>query len=455
MQAYKRAGKRTSGLPSIYTRVKRSFCRLIINTPGFFVLLLVFSLTIPVSVFAAADSLEITGDGVTNPLTLTLEQLEKMDQQQYLYSVVNTWPTKKWYVGEGVKLWDLLVKAGIKEEAALVKFSSMDGYVVTLTVKELFQDGRYCYPNFRSGDSAGHIPGDPSGKVKVEPIIALLSVEGSDNPKYMNELNSLMLMLGQRAVTEQTGNIFVKYLHKIEVLTVMPDKWDAPQANPGSGTVPAGAMVTLSNNKNDDDKIYYTTDGTTPNLESPMYNWIASRWWSARADVLGTINRPIGPINTNTTIKAVTIGPGKLDSDIMIFEYQVDSVEPIPSGKTIELTIGRKEALVNSMPYFLEVAPYISLEAKRTLVPLRFVSEALGADVVWNSETRQVSIIERGINIILNIGSSDVMIDGVKKAIDSPATILPPGRTFVPLRFVAETLGAQVDYQAGEIRITR
>ena len=77
----------------------------------------------------------------------------------------------------------------------------------------------------------------------------------------------------------------MKYLNKIEVSTAEPEQWDAPQANPG-GAVPK-TMVTLSNLNNDDDKIYYTTDGSEPTLDSPMYNWIASRWWSAREDVLG------------------------------------------------------------------------------------------------------------------------------------------------------------------------
>ena len=65
----------------------------------------------------------------------------------------------------------------------------------------------------------------------MEPIIGLISVEGSDDPKYMNDMNTLLLMIGQRSVTEQTGNLFVKYLNKIE-LTCRAGKWDAPQANP-------------------------------------------------------------------------------------------------------------------------------------------------------------------------------------------------------------------------------
>jgi hypothetical protein len=270
----------------------------------FFGIILAFILffTLTTSVLAASDSLEITGNGVENPIVFTLDDLKKMEQHRYVYSCINTWPTKKWYVGEGVKLWDLLVKAGIKEnEAKLLRFTSKDSYTVTLTIKELFQDQRYRFPNFKTGgDGDGHLPGDPSGKIEVEPIVALISVEGSDNPDYMNDLNTLLLMMGQRAVTEQTGNLFVKYLNKIEVLTEKPEKWDAPQANPPGGTVAPGTMVTLSNLHSDDDKIYYTTDGSDPDLNSPIYNWIASRWWAARADVLGNINHPIGPINEDT-----------------------------------------------------------------------------------------------------------------------------------------------------------
>ncbi|MDH7573843.1 MAG: stalk domain-containing protein [Clostridia bacterium] len=413
---------------------------------------------------AKSDTLEITGDGVTNPVTFTREDLEQMEQHQYLYSAINTWPTKKWYVGKGVKLWDLLLKAGIKQgEAKLLRFYATDGYMVTLTFKELFQDKRYRFPNFKTGgDADGHVPGDPSGQVEVPALVALLSVEGSDNPKYMNDLNTFLLMLGQRAVTEQTGNLFVKYLNKIEVLTTEPEKWDAPQANPPPGLVPPGTMVTLSNLHMDDDKIYYTLDGSTPTLESPMYNWIASRWWAARADALGTVNRPIGPINEDTTIKAVTIGPGKLDSDVVTFHYRVAEApdrpaEAVPPQKVVRLAVGRVEAEVDGASYTLEAAPFVDPGSGRTLVPLRFVSEALGAGVSWDPESRRITVTEGGKEIVLRLGSAEVEVNGAKQTIDCAPAALPPGRTFVPLRFVSEALGAKVDYEAGsgQVLITR
>ena len=56
----------------------------------------------------------------------------------------------------------------------------------------------------------------------------------------MNSLNALLLMLGQRAVTEQNGELFVKNLERIEVSTEAPDRWDEPKAEPDSGEVPRG-----------------------------------------------------------------------------------------------------------------------------------------------------------------------------------------------------------------------
>ncbi len=287
----------------------------------------VLTMITPQDVFAARDfQLEVTGDGVANPGVFTRDQLAEMQQHQQVYSAVNTWPTKKWYTGAGVQLRDLFSAVGIKGNATMIKFTSNDGYTTTLTLKELLVDKRYCFPYFKddSGtDSDGNIAGSTADARPVEPIVALVSVEGSDNPAYMSDLNTPLLMLGQRAVTEQNGNLFVKYLNKIEVLTDDPPRWDTPRANPEGGFVPAGTMVALSNENMDDDKVYYTTNGSTPTFNSPMYNWIAKRWWSARADVLGKYNKPIGPINQDTVIKAVTIGPGKKDSEVATYTYKV------------------------------------------------------------------------------------------------------------------------------------
>ncbi|MEN6325443.1 MAG: S-layer homology domain-containing protein [Syntrophomonas sp.] len=294
--------------------------------------------------------LTITGSGVANEVQFTLAELEKMEQYQQVYSAINTWPSKKWYVGKGVKLRDLLNRAGMRGNG-LIKFTAEDGFAITLTAKELLDDTRYYFPNLKTGgDGDGHIPGSSAGKQVAEPIVALLSAEGTDDPGDMNDIDALLLMLGQRAVTEQTGQLFVKKLCKIEVLATSPSQWDTPTADPGSGEVAEGTMVKLSNDHMDDDKIHYTTDGTTPNINSPMYNWIASRWWSSRADDLDTINHPI-EIKEDTTIKAITIGPGKRDSNVATFTYKVKKAinntnETISPGKDNTISLGEEVTLM-------------------------------------------------------------------------------------------------------------
>ncbi len=293
--------------------------------------------------------LEITGDGVTTPKEFTQSQLEEMRQYQNVYSCINTWPSKRWYVGEGVSLRELLDSAGIKASARQIRFCSSDGYYISLTVQELLRDERYRFPNFKSGggDADGHIPGSSSGAVEVEPILALVSAEGTDNPSYMNDANALLLMLGQRAVTEQTGPLFVKYIDKIEVITNAPGKWDKPQADPSGGTVPAGTQVRLTNKNMDQDKIHYTTDGSTPTLDSSIYNWIAKRWWSSRGEeTVAEINHPI-ELTKDTTIKAITIGPGKSNSEVATFTYKVtgatnSATDLITPGKDGTVSLGEE-----------------------------------------------------------------------------------------------------------------
>ncbi|NLC63859.1 MAG: hypothetical protein GX759_07355, partial [Thermoanaerobacterales bacterium] len=256
------------------------FCRVLLSV---FVMMLCMAIISPTTVFAGrTETLEITGDGITNPVMFTLEELEEMEQFEHVYSTINTWPTKSWYVARGVKIRELLKIAGIKEDAKLIRFISVDGYEVTFTVKELLNDKRYYFPGLKDNHpSDGSIPGSYENAVEVEPILSLVSAEGSDKPDEMNDRDTLLLVFGQRTVTEQTNNLFLKYVSKIEVLTSEPEKWDAPKANiPSEIVVPKGTKIVLSNKGNNEDKIYYTTDGSIPTIESQMFNWSASRWWT-------------------------------------------------------------------------------------------------------------------------------------------------------------------------------
>lgn len=356
-------------------------------------------LSLPGSALAAPpELLLISGDGVAAPVTLTMSRLQEMPQYEHVYSTINTFPTKKCYVASGVKLSDLFDLAGISPEAKMIRFSSNDGYEVSLTVKELLRDKRYYFPFFMDNNPAdGSIPGSPRGAREVEPILALLSAEDEEDPTMMNDRDALLLVVGQRAVTEQTNNLFLKYVSKIEVLTSDPPQWDEPKADIESGEVPAGTKIKLSNRKGDVDKIYYTTDGNTPTVNSPMYNWVASRWQGQRED-LELVNLPI-EVNEDTVIKAVTIGPGREDSEVVTFTYKADF-----TGKEIDLKRGRP--------------PGITLDQSSISLKVGATEELL-ARVNWgdlpeqnliysSSDTRVVTVDSQGL--VTRVGQGEAVI---------------------------------------------
>ena len=99
-----------------------------------------------------------------------------------------------------------------------------------------------------------------------------------------------------------------------------------------------------------------------------------------------------------------------------------------------------------------DVAPFI--REGRTLVPVRAITEGLGADVSWSAEEKKVTITRDEKVIELFIGKVEVLVDGKEETIDVPAEIVD-NRTFVPIRFISEILKEEVlfDEQTGEIDI--
>ena len=100
--------------------------------------------------------------------------------------------------------------------------------------------------------------------------------------------------------------------------------------------------------------------------------------------------------------------------------------------KTIILQIGSTAALVDDQAIINDVAPVIHND--RTLVPIRVITEALGGQVAWNEAAKEVTLTVNGKEIKMTIG----------KALEKygVAPVIIGGRTFVPVRFVADELGA-------------
>lgn len=110
----------------------------------------------------------------------------------------------------------------------------------------------------------------------------------------------------------------------------------------------------------------------------------------------------------------------------------------------IVLTIGKKDALVFGETRENDVAPKIV--NNRTMLPIRFIAEALGAKVEWVGETQTVKVTADGINISLVIGNEFATVNGEKIELDSPSFV-ENDRTYLPIRFVSEKLGAKVEWE--------
>lgn len=111
----------------------------------------------------------------------------------------------------------------------------------------------------------------------------------------------------------------------------------------------------------------------------------------------------------------------------------------------IKMTIGSKEAYVDSKKVILDSPPII--ENGRTLVPFRFIGESIGAKITWDATKKEVGYIFGDIDLKLTIGLNKAIVNNVINMLDVPPKIVS-GRTLVPVRFVTETLGAKVDWDA-------
>ena len=100
------------------------------------------------------------------------------------------------------------------------------------------------------------------------------------------------------------------------------------------------------------------------------------------------------------------------------------------------------------MMSFPDQKPLINSDS-RTLVPVRFVSQALGADVSWQPAANTVAIKHNGKAISLIIGQKDAAVNGNIVVLDAAASLLG-SRAMVPLRFVSECLEAKVEWNETE-----
>ncbi len=146
---------------------------------------------------------------------------------------------------------------------------------------------------------------------------------------------------------------------------------------------------------------------------------------------------------TNAIDYTVITPTGESFSDTVYFEIKDTSVH-------VELVIGSKIIKKNDQEIKVDVAPYLDSSSWRTMVPIRHVTEALGAIVKWDGTQRKVTVTMYCGTEVLNkmemwIGEKTYLINGVADTMDMPP-VIKYDRTYVPFRFVAEAMGATVGW---------
>ncbi|MWV45959.1 copper amine oxidase N-terminal domain-containing protein [Paenibacillus sp. HJL G12] len=119
---------------------------------------------------------------------------------------------------------------------------------------------------------------------------------------------------------------------------------------------------------------------------------------------------------------------------LMVVSFSLQPVEGAAAAKKISVYVDGVKLNPLQAPTMVK---------GRTMLPMRAIFEAFDAEVLWNQKTSTVTAIRDDITIVLKIGAQTATVNNQKVALDVPAQNLY-GTTMVPVRFVSETLGAEV-----------
>lgn len=140
---------------------------------------------------------------------------------------------------------------------------------------------------------------------------------------------------------------------------------------------------------------------------------------------------------------------GEVAFDNLSLQYPPKTVAP--NKTSVVLQVGSKSAKISGKATQMDTAPFV--QNGTTYLPLRFVSDALGGDIVWEPTAKRVTVLRGDKMLELWPGRDDMIATGVR--VPAPAApIVRNGRVLVPLRVVSEQLGLTVVWEAKTKTIT-
>lgn len=344
----------------------------------------------------------------------------------------------------------------------------------TLTLKDVAHSGRYVCEVTANGEtktSDAVVVSITQAKAKITPSVDVMKGAGSValtvDGIAENEINSVQVVCDDTSVTvKDNGNgKYTAYLpNATKTYTFTIEKkgegfnadnyvWNAASCN-----VSVSRKKSSSSSSDTSAPTYGVSTGKTENGEISVT--------PAKAEAGETVTIKATPDSgyqldkmtvkdkNNSTVKlkkaddneyTFTMPVGKVSVDATFVQKDAaDDSNAAEAGKTIKLQIGSRIVNVDNEAVIYDAAPVIRND--RTLVPIRIITEALGGKVDWNGATKEVTLSINDKEIKMTIGK---MLEkyGV-------APVIIDGRTFVPVRFVADELGAEVAWDEATKTVT-
>lgn len=128
---------------------------------------------------------------------------------------------------------------------------------------------------------------------------------------------------------------------------------------------------------------------------------------------------------------------------------------PAPDMTTVWMKLNSKMLKINDKTTNMDTTPV--LWKNTTYIPLRFLSEGIGATVKWDKKAQEVTVMAGDDTLVFWVNNKVMEVNGVKKNVGSTVFVNKDGRTQVPLRFIAELLNWDVKWaqKDGSITLTK
>jgi len=135
---------------------------------------------------------------------------------------------------------------------------------------------------------------------------------------------------------------------------------------------------------------------------------------------------------------------------ILFEKYENSEKEAYEKNEKMRISRGKIEVVVNGKKVSFDQEPIV--KDGRTLVPLRAISEALGAKVEWNEDAQVITLTRDNNTIIMIVGKDAYTKNGEIVPLDVPPQIIN-SRTLVPVRAIAESYGCEVKWDQENKRV--